>query len=192
MDETLFQQLSMILFLQQDNLRDIQAQRHPFHFLAEQYFKHSFFPCVIGEGNKINPETRSSGSYSILRKSLLNFIRPSAGKVCITNINDTISIKLITRPCLGFSHLWEHKFKHNFQYTLNPLCSCSIEAEATSHYFLRCHFFDALRATLMNDLRNTDSDLLTLKDENLTNTLLHGNQIYDDKTNNFNALNTIY
>ena len=35
---------------------------------------------------------------------------------------------------------------------LNPLCSCSIEVESTSHYFLRCYFFDALLATLMNDL----------------------------------------
>ena len=84
---------------------------------------------------------------------------------------------------LSFSHLQEHKFKHNFQDTLNLLCSCNIEAESTSHYFMRCHFFDALRATLMNDLRNIDSDLCTLRDENLTNTLLYGNQIHDDKTN---------
>ena len=117
--------------------------------------KTHFFICVIGEWNKLNPEIRSSGSYNIFRKSLLNFIRPSASKVC--NINDTISIELITRLRLGFSHLREHKFKHSFQDTLNPLCSCSIEAESTSHYFPRCHFFDALRATLMNDFRNNDS-----------------------------------
>ena len=90
---------------------------------------------------------------------------------------------MITRLRLGFSHLREHKFKHNFQDTLNPLYSCSIELESTSHYFLRCHIFDALRATLMNDLRNVDSDLSTLRAENLANVLLQSNQIYDDKTN---------
>ena len=84
---------------------------------------------------------------------------------------------------LGFSHLQEHKFKHNFQDTLNQLCSCSIEAESTSHYFMRWHFVDALWATLMYDLRNIDGDLCALRDENLTNTLLYGNQIHDDKTN---------
>ena len=105
----------------------------------------------------------NSSSYNIFRKSLLNFFLPSASKVY--NINDTISIKLITRVRLGFSHLREHKFKHNFQETLNPLCSCSIEAESTCHYFLRCHFFDVLWATLMNDLSNIDSDLPTLRDE---------------------------
>ena len=81
----------------------------------------------------------------------MKFILPSAGKVY--NINDTIGIKLITKLRLGFSHLQEHEFKHNFQDTLNLLCSCSIEVESTSHYFLRFHFFDALRPALKNDLR---------------------------------------
>ena len=35
----------------------------------------------------------------------------------------------------------------------------------------------------MNDLRNIDSDLPTSKNENLTNILLYGNQIYNNKTN---------
>ena len=158
-----------------------KSQRYPNKFNSIS-FKNSFFPCVIGEWNKLlNPEIRRSGSYNIFRKSILNFIRPSASKVY--NINDTIGIKLITRLRLGFSHLREHKFKHNFQDTLNPLYSCSIELESTSHYFLRCHIFDALRATLMNDLRNVDSDLSTLRAENLANVLLQSNQIYDDKTN---------
>ena len=134
-------------------------------------------------------ENRRFGSYNLFRKSLLNFIRPSTSKVY--NINATVGIKLITRLRLGFSHLREHKLKHNFQDTLNPLCSCSTEVESTSHYFLRCHFFDALRATLMNDLRYIDSDLPTLRDENLTNILLYGNQIYDDKTNQIVLMHVI-
>ena len=35
----------------------------------------------------------------------------------------------------------------------------------------------------MNDLRNIESDLPTLRDENITNILLYGNKIHDDKTN---------
>ena len=160
-----------------------QSQRHLNTFKSiscrTEYFKNSFFPCVIGEWNKLNPKIRRSGSYNIFRNTILNFIRASASKVY--NINDAIGIKLITRLHLGFSDLHEHKFKHNFRDTLNTLCSCSIEVESKSQYFLRCHFFDALRATLMNDLRNIDSDLPTLRDENLTNILLYVNQIYDDK-----------
>ena len=133
--------------------------------------------------NKVIPEFRRSGSYKIFRKLLLSlsFILPSASKVY--DINDMIGIKLIIRLLLDFSHLREHKLKHNFQDTLNPLCSCSIEVQSTSHYFLRCHFYDTLRAALMNDLRNIDSDLPALRDENLKNILLYGNQSYGDKTN---------
>ena len=43
----------------------------------------------------------------------------------------------------------------------------------------------------MNDLRNIDSDLPTLRDENLTNILLYGNQIYDDKTNQIFLMHVI-
>ena len=145
-----------------------QSQRHPNTFnsfsLRNEYFINTFFPCVIGEWNKLNPAIRSSGSYNVFRKSLLNFIRPRESKVY--NIDDTIVIKLISRLGLGFGQLREHKFKHDFQDTLNR----------------RCHFFDALRATLMNDLKNIDNELPSLR---------HRSQ-NDNKTNNFNARNTIY
>ena len=72
----------------------------------------------------------------------------------------------------GVSSYFKEHLTVNFRDTLTPLCSCSIEVESTSHYFLRCHFFDALGATLMNDLRNIESDLPTLRDEYLTNILL--------------------
>ena len=65
-------------------VRQFQGDPNTFNF---------FFPCVIAELNKSNPEMRSCRNYNILRKSLLNFIRPSASKVY--NANDTISITLI-------------------------------------------------------------------------------------------------
>ena len=72
-----------------------QSQRYPNKFNSIS-FKNSFFPLVIGEWNKLlNPEIRRSGGYNIFRKSILNFIRPSASKVY--NINDAIGIKLITK-----------------------------------------------------------------------------------------------
>ena len=90
-----------------------QSHRHPNTFNSNscrtEYFKNSFFPCVIGEWKRLNPEIRSSSSYNIFRKSILNFIRSSASKVY--NINDAIGIKLISRLRLGFNHLREHKFK---------------------------------------------------------------------------------
>ena len=43
----------------------------------------------------------------------------------------------------------------------------------------------------MNDLRNIDSDLLTLRDKNLANILLYGNQIYTGKTNQIILMHVI-
>ena len=43
----------------------------------------------------------------------------------------------------------------------------------------------------MNDLRNIVSVLPTPRDENLTNNLLYGNQIYDDKTNQIILIHVI-
>ena len=170
-----------------------QSQRHLntlYSFSCRnEYCKNSFFLCVFSEWNNLNHEIFSSGSYNIFWKSLLNFIWPSASEVY--NLNDRIEIKLITRPRLGFSNLWKHKLKHIFKGTLNLLCSCSIEAQCTSHYFLWCNFFDALQATLMNDLRNIDSDLPTPRDWNLINIFLLDNQIRDSKTNQIILMHSI-
>ena len=64
------------------------------------------------------------------------------------------------------------------------LLLCSTEAKSTSDSFLRCHFVGALWNTLMNNLRNIDSDFLTLTDENITSVLIYGDQMYEDKANN--------
>ena len=56
----------------------MQSQRHPNKINSiscrTEYFKNAFFPCVIGEWKKLNPEIRRSGSYNIFWKSILNFV----------------------------------------------------------------------------------------------------------------------
>ena len=43
----------------------------------------------------------------------------------------------------------------------------------------------------MNNLRNIDSDLPALRNENLTNILVYGKQIYDDKTDQIISMHVI-
>ena len=43
----------------------------------------------------------------------------------------------------------------------------------------------------MNNLRNIDSDLPALRNENLTNILVYGKQIYDDKTDRIISMRVI-
>ena len=56
----------------------MQSQRYPNKINSiscrTEYFKNAFFPCVIGEWKKLNPEIRRSGSYNIFWKSILNFV----------------------------------------------------------------------------------------------------------------------
>ena len=145
------------------------------------YFKNSFIPNVIYEWNKLDSNIRSCPSHNLFRNTFLKFIRPVQRKTF--NINDSVGNKLLTRLHLGFSHLREHKFRHGFRGILNPLCPCSIEAETTAHYFLRCHFYDANRSALMNELNEIDSYFSTLNKNKFIDLILYGSDKFDDKKN---------
>ena len=94
------------------------------------FFKNTFSPSTILEWNKLDPSLWNSASYNVFKNSILKFIRPSPNK--IFQCHNPKGIKLVTRLRLGLSHLREHKFKHSFQDTLNPLCSCGLYIETTS------------------------------------------------------------
>ena len=88
-------------------------------------------------------------------------------------------MKLLTRLRLGFSHLFEHKFRHNFADSLNPLCSCSLETESTLHFFLRCQNYTILRRALMNDLKNINDAIMSLSESDLHHIMLYGSKNFD-------------
>ena len=101
-----------------------------------EYFANSFFPYTIKEWNNLSPEIRESVSYEVFKNSLLKLIRSSPDS--LFKVSDSLGIKLLTRLHLGLSYLGEHKLNQNFQDTINPLCSCSLESESSTHSFLRC------------------------------------------------------
>ena len=105
-----------------------------------EYFKNTFFPSAVLEWNKLDSFIRNSETFMLFKKKrILEFIRPKANS--IFNIHNPTGIKYLTRLRLGFSHLKEHKFKHNFQDSVDPLCSCGIETESTKHFPLHCANF---------------------------------------------------
>ena len=115
------------------------------------FFRNSFFPSTLIEWNNLDINIRNSESYAIFKKSILRFIRPSEKP--IFNCHNSSGIKLITRLRLDFSHLHEHKFRHNFQDTLNPICSCGENIKTTTHYLLHCPNYLNERMTLWNNLQ---------------------------------------
>ena len=153
------------------------------------YFKNSFVPYCISEWNKLGSSLQNSKSVSSFKKSLLIFIRP---KMCsVYNVHDPQGLKLLMRLRVNLSHLREHKFRHNFLDTINPLCSCSLEIESTGHYLLRCPFYTRIRKTLFDNIIVILGPISNLSDDRLVNLLLYGNNIYSVEENASVLKNTI-
>ena len=129
----------------------------------------------------MDQKIRESKSVEKFKNSLLNFIRPKPNT--IFRIHNPLGIKLLTRLRVGFSHLREHKFKHNFQDTLNPLCNCGLEVETTVHFFLHCHNFIAERETLLSRINDVDNNIRNKSDKDLTQILLFGDQNLNEEMN---------
>ena len=73
------------------------------------------------------------------KNSILKFIRTSPSNVF--NCNNYKGIRLITQLRVGMNHLRKHKFKHNFQDCLNPICISNLP-----HIF-----FSTVLNLMMND-----------------------------------------
>ena len=122
-------------------------------------FQFSFFPYCISKWNQLNPELQNSVSLQSFKRSLLLFIRPTASP--IYTIHHARGLKLLTRSRLGLSHLREHKFRHNFNDTINPFCSCGTNSiESAEHFLLHCPNFPIYRCSLFDSLRQKDSSYL--------------------------------
>ena len=153
------------------------------------YLKNSFFPHCVREWNKLGPDLRNASSISLFKKGLLAFIRPKQRPVY--NVIDCCGLKLLTRLRVNFSHLREHKFRHNFLDTLNPLCSCSLETESTKHYLLRCPTYSRIRKTLIDNISELIGSITNLSDDKLVELLLYGNETYSIDINTSLLENTI-
>ena len=92
----------------------------------------------------------------------MSFISPV--QTNIYNIFDPKGLTFPTRLKLGLSHLNQHRSQRNFKDCLNPLCSCSLEIENTSHYLFYCYHFSHHLVALMNSAKsNRDNFDLCLK-----------------------------
>ena len=98
-----------------------------------------FFPSTIIEWNSLDPNLRKSENFSVFKRNILKFIRPSPN--CVYSYHNRTEICLVTRLRPGLSHLREHKFKHSFWDTLNLLCICGNESEFRERFLLHCPQF---------------------------------------------------
>ena len=158
-------------------------------FKTHSFLKNSFFPSTVIEWNDLDHNIRNSSSFNIFRRSILKFIRPSANS--FFNCHNPKGIKFITRLRLGLSHLREHKFKHSFQDSLNPFCSCGLDIESTGHYLLHCPTYTTERRTLLSTIENIDSNFIDIPEPVLIEILFFGSNSIDANANT-HVLNAIY
>ena len=109
------------------------------------------------------------------------FIRPSENKIFLCN--NLKGIQLLTRLRLGLSHLRDHKFKHNCQDTLNPICNCGEDIEM----ILRILNTNERLASLQV-IQGIDDSIFELTDSHIVEVLLY-EKIFLDILSNTNILN---
>ena len=91
-------------------------------------------------------------------------------------------VRLINRLRLGFNHLREHKLRHNFVDTVNPLCSCTLETEITERFFLRCQSSLSARLTFKNEVNNIRNAINCLNSTDFIRLILYGDKNFDNIT----------
>ena len=69
----------------------------------------------------LSEELRNINSINKFKSSILNFV--SSTETSVFEVHDIKGVKLLTRLRLDFSHINEHKFRHNFNDTINYMCS---------------------------------------------------------------------
>ena len=117
----------------------------------------------------------------------MSFIHPV--QTNIYNIFDPKDLAFLTRLRLGVSHLNEHRFRHNFQDCLNPLCSCSLEIEDTSYYILHCHctyfctHFSHHFVDLMISVKSICDNFDSMPDNVKEDLLVYGDSRFDENKN---------
>ena len=76
----------------------------------------------------------------------------------VYGIHNPLGLRLLTRLTLVQSHPNKHKFNHSF----NPPCTCSLEIESTSHFFLHSDYYNYICSALLNELKFLDGNILNL------------------------------
>lgn len=104
---------------------------HPFR-CRTQRFQKIFFPDAVKCWNNIGPEIRKLDSLSIFKSTLTQINKPK--KKNVFNVHNP-SLKYLYQLRGGLSSLKAHKFRHKFDDTPNPTCSCGTAAESTQHFF---------------------------------------------------------
>ena len=144
-------------------------------------FNSSFYPYSIKQWCAFSEEIRNIVSVNKFKETIISFIRPKENSVFA--IHDTKGLKLLTRLMLNFSHLNEHKFRHGFRDTVDPMSKFGLETERALHFLLSCRLYSPIRTELLDEISPVDVSFTNCPDEKFLNILLYGSEYFSVKTN---------
>ena len=104
---------------------------------------------------------------------------------------DPLGEKLLTRLRLNFSHLKEHKFRHGYDGTINPVCACGAEVGTAEHFLLRCHFYSIQRSKLFDNLVKANSGFKNLSDKGQVSFMLCSSKANTSESFNQNIIKIV-
>ena len=143
----------------------------------------------MSEWNSLDMNIQNCSSIDVFKKELLKFIRPEPNSTY--NVNETKGLKLLTRLWLGISHLGDHKFSHNFQDCVSPMCYCRQDIETTTHFLLHCPNHHCARKNFFDKINQVSGTILRQSDSTITKILLLGDSKLDLETNKILLMSTI-
>ena len=92
--------------------------------------------------------------------------------------------KSLARLRLVLSHLCEHKFKHSFEDSVNPIWSCDKDIETSTYFLLQYpHYLN--ERSFVNVKRNIDGNILRKNNLQVTKTFFHGNNFSKNVTKHY-------
>ena len=112
----------------------------------------TFFPYGIEEWNKLKPKNRNAKYQCKFKKSIITKKLENS----LYYVHNPIGVKLLSQLRLEFNHLNKHKFRRDFNDTVNPMRPCGTDEETTEHFLLRCHCFFTQRSELFDYLYRLD------------------------------------
>ena len=102
----------------------------------------------------------------------------------VKKVHHPKGLKLLTRLCLGLSHLRGNKFRKHFNDTIDPFCLCGTNSlETSAHFLLHCPTFASLRLNLFDNLHHKNILLLPYDKSLNVQMFLYGSDKFDPTIN---------
>ena len=99
------------------------------------------------------------------------------------NVNQPNRLIFLTHLRVGLNHLREHKFKHSFLDTVNPICTCGFDVETLNQLFLHCPRFTNRRQNLLLKIEMIIPDISRKTDTSIRSILLYCDRSFSAEVN---------